>query len=153
VQFTLRLLVGIGALLQAMGLWYLIVRVDLLCYDMCPEKSALAATVAARFSDAAPFALLFALPMGVAWLLCLVQLARLRHWAVLILLALALLAVAGLALLVFVHGTGGQALPTTWARMNLVWNVPFQQAMALLLLWPLATFAATFALRGRQSAE
>jgi hypothetical protein len=61
--------------------------------------------------------------------------------------------VAALSLSLFYASTGGTWLPTTWAaRYNgwgWGWNIAFERSLALLLLWPVATFVATFALRRR----
>jgi hypothetical protein len=64
-------------------------------------------------------------------------------------LALALPLAAILALAVLYTSTGGHLLPTTWTTHNVGWDATFQRSLMLLLLWPVATFVATFALPGR----
>ena len=64
-------------------------------------------------------------------------------------LALALPLATLLALAVLYTSTSGHLLPTTWATHNVGWDGVFLRSLLLLLLWPIATFVATFALRGR----
>jgi len=95
-------------------------------------------------------------PAALGWILCLVQLVRTERQRVAVALALALPLVCALSLLLFYASTGGTWVPTSWAaRYNgwgWGWDVSLGRALGLLLLWPVATFAATFALRGRQTA-
>lgn len=142
----IRFLVIFGTPLLAFGLLFVCFMAATICFDACPPESELATTIAARIIDAAPIALIGAVPVAFAWLLCLVQLARARRWGPLAALALAVPLVASLMLAVLFASTGGQLLPTTWAAHNAGWDVAFQRSVLLLLLWPVATFVATFAL-------
>jgi hypothetical protein len=149
MQRGIRILVLISALLMAFGLFSMALRTAFICYDNCPPESELAATLAQRITDATPTTLLFAAPMVLAWMLCLVQLARAgRRWTA-VALAAALPVTAALALGYWSVSTRGHLLPTTWLAHNTGWNGIFDSSLALLLLWPVATFVATFALRQR----
>ena len=148
MQRSIRILILAGAPLLAFGLWFLALSAALLCYDMCPPESSLATSIAGRIADAAPTVIICAVPMALAWILCLVQLVRARRPGALAALALALPLAAALSLSVFYVSTGGHLLPTTWAD-NPGWDFAFQCSLVLLLLWPVATFVATFALRDR----
>lgn len=145
----IRFLVLAGTPVLAFGLLFLGFNADALCFDNCPPESELAATIAARITDAAPIAAISAVPVALAWILCLVQFARAGRRAALAALALALPLVALLALAVLYAGTSGHLLPATWATRGAGWDGVFLRSLALLLLWPVATFIATFALRGR----
>lgn len=145
----IRFLALVGTPVLAVGLLFVAFRAATICFDTCPDESDLAAVIAARIFDAAPIALVGAMPAALAWVLCLVQFARARRWVPLVALALALPLVASLTLALQYMSTQGQVLPTTWAAHNVGWDATFQRSLLLLLLWPVATFAATFALPGR----
>jgi hypothetical protein len=145
----IRFLALFGAAVLAFGLLFVSFMAAAVCVDSCPTDSELAATIAARIVDAAPLALISAAPAALAWVLCLVQFARAGRWGPLAALALALPLVAILALVVLYTSTGGYPLPTTWAMHSVGWDATFQRSLLLLLLWPGATFVASFALSGR----
>jgi hypothetical protein len=77
----------------------------------------------------------------VAWILCLVQLVRAGQWGVAVAIALALPLAAALALWLYYRGTAGTWNPHHGSSLD---------PLCMLLLWPLAIFIATFALRGRR---
>jgi hypothetical protein len=64
-------------------------------------------------------------------------------------LALALPLAAALSLFTWHVSTDGQLLPTTWLAHSSGWDATFAGSLELMLLWPVAIFVATFALRGR----
>src|SRR5258708_790311 len=146
---SIRFLVLLGMPVLAFGLLFVGFMAATICVDACPAESELPATIGARILDAAPTALLSAVLVAWAWILCLVQFARAGRWGALAVLALALPLVAILALAVLYTSTSGHLLPTTWAAHNVGWDATFQRSLLLLLLWPVATFVATFALPGR----
>ena len=146
---SIRFLVLFGMPVLAFGLLFVGFMAATICIDACPAESELAATIAARIIDAAPVALLSAVLVALAWILCLVQFARAGRWGAVAALALALPLAAILSLAVLYVGTSGHLLPTTWATHNVGWDATFQRSLLLLLLWPIATFVATFALPGR----
>ena len=116
-----------------------------LCFDNCPPESEMATTIARRIAIDAPITITCAVPVTVAWILCLVQLVRTGRRGAAVALALPLAALSLAALYV---STGGHLLPTTWAEHS-SWDTTFVHSLELLLLWPLATFVATFAQRSR----
>jgi hypothetical protein len=149
MQRTIRILVVAGTPLLALGLFYLDFETAFICYDMCPPESALAATIAARIADGAPVALICAVPVALAWVLCLVQLARAQRRRELAALTLALPCAVALSLFLLYVRTSGQLLPTTWLVHNAGWDTTFVTSLGVVLLWPVAIFIATFALRRR----
>jgi hypothetical protein len=102
------------------------------------------AAVAEAVTGAAPFAILCPVPVTVAWILCLIQLVRAGHRGVVVAVALALPLAAALSLWLYYTGTVG-----TWNPHHLAGTTSYR-LLGLVLLWPLATFVATFALRGRR---
>jgi len=142
----IRFLVLLGAPLLALGLGFVALDAASICFDNCPPESDLAATIAARIGDGAPIAVICAVPVALAWIICLVQFARAGHWGALATLALTLPVAALLSLFVLYATTNGHLLPTTWSEHNVGWDGAFQRSLALVLLWPIAIFVATFAL-------
>src|SRR6266851_6615807 len=88
MRLTIRLLVLVGTPLLAIGVAYLLLLGAFACYDGC-SASQKAAAVAERVTGVAPFTILSAVPVTVAWILCLVQLVRTRRRGVAVALALA----------------------------------------------------------------
>jgi hypothetical protein len=109
------------------------------CWGPCEHD--IASTLAGERIDDISLAILSAKPVAVAWILCLVQLVRIGRWGVAAALALALPVLAALSLPRFYAANDGTWLPNTAAMST------FEHTLALLLLWPVATFVATFALR------
>ena len=140
------LLVG-GTLLLAFGLFFLDFSAAFICFDSCPPESDLAASIADRVTGAIPIALICAAPVALAWVLCLVYFGQARRWGALVVLALALPLSTALSLSAWYVGTDGHLFPTTWAEHNAGWDGTFERSLLLLLLWPVATFVATFLLR------
>jgi hypothetical protein len=144
MRLTIRLLVFVGTPLLAIGVAYLILLGAFACYDSgCGSASQQAAAVAERVTGVAPFTILCAVPVTVAWMLCLVQLVRTGRRGVAVALALALPLAAALSLSLYYRGTAG-----TWNPSHLA-AVAAERSVGVLLLWPVATFVATFALRRR----
>lgn len=141
---TIRILVLVGTPLLAIGLILLDFSaaphalID--CWGPCPEPT-IASTFAGQPIDDISLAILCAKPVAVAWILCLIHLVRMGRWGVAATLALALPILAALSLSRFYATNDGTWLPNT-AAMN-----TFMRSLALLLLWPVATFVATFAVR------
>lgn len=123
---------------------------DFLCYDMCPPESDLAATLSdlmARWIGTwLPGMVLF----GIAWVLCLILLARNRHWVWLVAVLLAPAAGVGLAVLAAFHAADGHLFPTTW-YVHGSWGAQKWLAFPPLLLGPLATILAGHVLRPRRA--
>ena len=141
---AIRILDLAGILLLVVGLVDLVFDVGFACYDSgCGSASAKAAVVAELLARDIPLAILSAVPVTVAWILCLVQLVRTGHRGVALALALTLPLVAALSLWLFHTWTGG-----TW-RLEILAGGLFERLLGLLLLWPVATLVATFALRRR----
>src|SRR5215467_13894676 len=84
-----------------------------------------------RLADAARLALLGAVPVALAWILCRVQRARARRWGVLAALALALPLVTILGLAVLDTSTSGHLLPAAWATHNAGRDARFQRSLLL----------------------
>jgi hypothetical protein len=146
MRLIIRLLVLVGTPLLEIGVAYLIFLGAFTCYDSgCGSASGEAAAVADAVTGAAPFTFLSALPITVAWILCLVQLIRAGHRGVAVAVALALPLAAVLSLWLYYTGTVG-----TWNPHHLA-GVTTYQLLGVLLLWPLAIFVATFALALRRS--
>jgi hypothetical protein len=149
---AIRILDLIGIPVLALGLAFLDLLAGFACWEGCSDAD-LAPAITARLGSAVPIALISAVPVTVAWVDCLIQLMRQDRRGVAVALALALPLAATLALALFYVSTGGTWIPTSWAaRYNgwgWGWDVALGRALALLLLWPAATFAATFALRRR----
>jgi len=142
MRLTIRLLVFVGTPLLAIGVAYLIFLGAFACYDGC-SASQQAAAVTERVTGVAPFTILSAVPVTVAWMLCLVQLVRTGRRGVAVALALALPLAAALSLSLYYRGTADTWNPTHLAA------VAAERSVGVLLLWPVATFVATFALRRR----
>jgi hypothetical protein len=143
MRLTIRLLVFVGTPLLAIGLAYLILLGAFACWDGGCSESQQAAAVAERVAGVAPFTILSAVPVTVAWILCIVRLERTGRRGVAVALALALPLVAALSLWFFYVNTADTWLPTHLASSSLY------RLLGLVLLWPVATFVATFALRSR----
>jgi hypothetical protein len=145
MRLIIRLLVLVGTPLLEIGVAYLIFLGAFTCYDSgCGSASGEAAAVAATVTGVAPFTLLSAVPVTVAWILCLVQLLRAGHRAVAVAVALALPLAAALSLWLYYTGTVG-----TWNPHHLAGSTMYR-LLGVLLLWPVVIFVATFALRRRQ---
>jgi hypothetical protein len=76
----IRFLVLFGMPVLTFGLLFVGFMAATICVDTCPAESELAATIGARIVDAAPTALLSAVLVAWAWILCLVQFARAGRW-------------------------------------------------------------------------
>jgi len=141
IQLAIRILVLAGTPLLAIGLLFLYLHSAFDCWGGCPESED--PTLARSRVEDVSLAIISAAPVVVAWILCLVQLVRIGRRAVAVALALALPLVAVLSLWLFYASSGGTWRPTTLA------TIAFERLLGLLLLWPVATFVATFALRRR----
>lgn len=145
MRLIIRLLALVGTPLMEIGVAYPIFLGAFSCYDSgCGSASGEAAAVAEVVTGVAPFTLLSAVPVTVAWILCLVQLLRAGHRGVAVAVALALPLAGALSLWLYYTGTSG-----TWNPHHLA-NTTTYSLLGVLLLWPVAIFAATFALRRRQ---
>jgi len=139
MRLTIRVLVLVGTPLLAIGLAYLLLLSAFACGNGCSESQN-AAAVAERATAVAPFTILSAVPVSVAWILCIAQLVRAGRRRVAVALALALPLVAALSVWFYHDSTAHTWLPSHLARINLY------RLVGLPLLWPVATFVATFAL-------
>jgi hypothetical protein len=141
---AIRILDLAGILLLVVGLVNLVFDVGFACYDSgCGSASAKAAVVAELLARDIPLAILSAVPVTVAWILCLVQLVRTGHRGVAVTLALVFPLVASVSVWLFHTWTAG-----TW-RPDILAGITAERLLGLVLLWPVATFVATFALRKR----
>jgi hypothetical protein len=144
MRLTIRLLIFVGTPLLAIGVASLILLGAFTCSDSgCGSAAQQAAAVTERVTAVAPFTILSAVPVTVAWIVCLVQLVRTRHRAVAGALALALPLAAALSLSLYYTGTAGTWNPTHLAAFAA------ERSVGVLLLWPVATFVATFTVRRR----
>jgi hypothetical protein len=152
----IRFLALAGIPLLLFGILFLVFLVDFACWEGCPDAD-LGPAITDRLAGGLPLLLLSAIPVALGWILCLVQLVRIGRRGVAVALALTLPLACSLSLLLFYASTGGTWVPTSWAARytgwGWGWDVSLGRSLALLLLWPVATFAATFALKGRQTAE
>ena len=152
----IRFLVLAGIPLLLFGILYLILLVEFACWEGCPDAD-LGPAIMDRLAAGIPITLLSAVPVTLAWILCLVQLVRIGRRRVATALALTLPVLGALSLLLFYASTGGTWVPLSWAARykgwGWGWNVSFERSLELLLLWPVAIFATTFALKGRQAAD
>jgi hypothetical protein len=145
MRLTIRLLILVGTPLLVIGVAYLILVGAFTCYDSgCGSESGEMAAVAESMTGVAPFTIICAVPVTLAWIMCLVHLVRAGHRGVAVALAFALPLAAALSLWLYYTGTVG-----TWNPHHLA-SITSYRLLGALLLWPLATFAATFALRGRR---
>jgi hypothetical protein len=152
----IRFLVLAGMPLLLFGILYLVLLVEFACWEGCSDAD-LGPAITDRLAGGSIAVFLTAIPVSLGWILCLVQLVRLERQRVAIALALALPLVCALSLILFYVSTGGIWVPTSWAaRYNgwgWGWSVSLGRSLGVLLLWPVATFAATFALKERHSTE
>jgi hypothetical protein len=148
---AIRILVLVGGPLLALAEVSAILSAGFICYDSCPPESDLASALASRLERSAPLFVAAVVLIGAAWILCLRALARASRWWLMGLLAAALPLVVAVALALVLTATDGKLLPTTWYEHNTGWSGAVDQAAAVLLLWPLATFLATFALRDNRA--
>jgi len=144
MRLTIRILDLVGTLLLLTGLANLDFDVGFACYDSgCGSTSGKAAVIADLLARDIPLAILSAVPVTVAWILCLVQLVRTGYRVVAVALALVLPLDAALSVWLFHTWTGG-----TW-QLDILSGDAQQRLLELVLLWPIAIFVATFALRRR----
>jgi hypothetical protein len=133
-----------GALLLVVGLENLLLDVGFACYDSgCGSAAGKAAVVADLLARDIPLAILSAAPVTVAWIVCLVQLVRTGHRGVAVTLALVLPFLASVSVWLFHTLTLG-----TW-RLDILAADDVSRLLGLVLLWPVATFVASFAPRKR----
>jgi len=102
MRLAVRLLVIVGTPLLVIGVANLLLLSAFACYDSgCGSESQLAAAVVERVTGAAPLTILSAVPVTVAWILCIVQFVRTERRGVAVTLALTLPLVAALSLWFF----------------------------------------------------
>jgi hypothetical protein len=118
---------------------------DFVCYDMCPPEDQLANALAQRLTWYWEHWLPGGLALTLAWILCLVQLGRARHWRTLLIVLLAPFASVGLSALVALWAADGHLLPTTWRAFS-DWGARDLLVLPPLLLGPLAIMWACLAL-------